>query len=322
MVCLKNTTKRLFTDFLLADTLLDLHAKLSTVVRYYDRMLEERLSNTYSQHTIGGYNVPPPQRQSAGIYPSVSSNPGAAENFYTNPQRESFGRPQSTYNYGPPQQYATFDKRASVANPGYPGLDQRQENYNLPPTQSQGTAGWPTTNAAPTQYVPPAQAYPIENNQHQGSTPGLVPSQPPSSYVPSEPNLTPSADPNAVFYYGNAPQNQPPAPMLHQGPPDQGQYPPMQSPQQIHQAVAVHQSPQQFTRQPSFSQQQNIPQNMPQQPPQQQPYWQGQPQNPVPQQNWQPPQAYGSYTQDSFPSAPHHAPQPKPVAVEESLIEL
>ncbi|KAM5439858.1 Vacuolar protein-sorting-associated protein 27 [Microsporum ferrugineum] len=67
------------------DTLLDLHAKLSTVVRYYDRMLEERLSNTYSRQTLNAYDSVRPQ-SSANIYPPIGQqNTGGhegAENFY------------------------------------------------------------------------------------------------------------------------------------------------------------------------------------------------------------------------------------------------
>jgi growth factor-regulated tyrosine kinase substrate len=272
--------------------------------------------------------MPPPQHQSMNIYPSISSNlpsgHGTAESFYTNPQ-EPYGRPQSTYNYPPPQQYPAFDKRASMPGPSYPGLDQRQDPYNQTPVQPQRTGSYQAP--APHQYPQQVQGYPPENTQ---VTPGLVPSQPPSNYVPSEPLASPPVDPNAGFYYGTAPppsQATAPAPQPEQAQP---QFAPMQSPSQSHHVLPVHQSPQLFTRQPSFSQQQPAPQIVPQpqqapqpQPPQQ-PYWQSQQPNqvPAPQQSWQTPQAYNGYTQDSFPAAPNHAPQPKPVAVEESLIEF
>jgi growth factor-regulated tyrosine kinase substrate len=279
----------LLTSF--KDTLLDLHAKLSTVVRYYDRMLEERLSNTYSQHTISGYNLPV-QRQAQNIYPLIPSNmpsnmpagPGGAESFYTgNVQQEQYGRPQPSYNYASPQTYPTFDKRTSVANPGYPGQDLHSGSYNHAPPQPQQSGNYST---AP-QYAQQPSAFAPDSGM-QGSTSGPAVSQPP--------------------------------------------YPTMQSPPQHQLATLPAQSPQLFTQQALVSQHQ--PQQHPQQPPQprappqQAPppqfYWQTQQQNAAPQQAWQqtPPASHNSYTQDSFPAAPQHAPQPQAVPVEESLIEF
>lgn len=66
------------------DALLDLHSKLASVVRYYDRMLEDRLSKTYQQqYPSYGYPTAPQQTP----YQSISSpgvGSGQIENFYTN----------------------------------------------------------------------------------------------------------------------------------------------------------------------------------------------------------------------------------------------
>jgi hepatocyte growth factor-regulated tyrosine kinase substrate len=291
-------------------------------------MLEERLSNTYSQHTIGGYNLPG-QRHTSNIYPSIPSNipsgSGGAESFYTgNIQQEQHGRPQSTYGHGAPSQYPIYDNRASVAAPTYVAHDQRNVKYNQIPSQPHRSGSYSMSSPYPQQFSAPA-------SEPQDPAYGPTPSQQPPSFAPSEPVMTPPADSNASFYYGNAPQNQQVPP--HQGLQEQNQtpYPSIQSPPQHQQALHPAQPPRQFTyQQPQGLPQQPLPQfNQPQQgpaqpAPPQQSYWQAQPQNSMPPQNWQqaPPPQQASYTQDSFPSAPQHAPQPQPVPAEESLIEF
>ncbi|KAB8293855.1 hypothetical protein EYC80_009334 [Monilinia laxa] len=299
------------------DALLDLHAKLSTVVRYYDRMLEERLSNTYNQHSIGGYTLPQ-QGAASSMYPSIPSNApngnARAESFYTgNTQQEPYARPQSTYSYPPGQQQnPIYNKRASVSDINYPPLDQRNENFTPQPNhqiQRHHTGNWSTSDHAPQysaqstpyspqQHQPPAQA------QAQPSVPS--PSQPPGSFAPTEPINKASADPNAAAYYGTTISQQP-QPALDQA---KSQYP-VQSPPQYPHAP----SPQQFTSQPSNPQESSY--SSPQQPP----YWQSQQQASTPQQSWPTPVPnYNGYSQESFPSAPQHVPQAK--IVEESLIDL
>ncbi|CAG8978680.1 hypothetical protein HYALB_00004662 [Hymenoscyphus albidus] len=319
------------------DALLDLHAKLSTVVRYYDNMLEKRLTDTYSQHTIGGYALPP-QRPASSIYPSISSNvpngASGAESFYTGTSQatEPYVRPQSTYSFAQPQQY----NRASVPNPGYAPTEHRQDSYSqyppqqqMPqrPQQFQGTQSWPGSEQGTAPYGSQQPVYaPEATPQSQASLPMQTPSQPPSSYNASDPTITPAADPNAAFYYNNP--SQVPTPQQSTLEPSQPQFTPSHSPQQYHKTAAQPQSPPpQFTSK-TPAQQQIQPQQAPssqsqaaQQPPppqaQQQPqYWQ------QPQQSWAPQSStYSGYTQESFPSAPHHTPQ-QPKLVEESLIDL
>ncbi|KAF3810092.1 Vacuolar protein sorting-associated protein 27 [Colletotrichum gloeosporioides] len=277
------------------DTLLDLHAKLSTVVRYYDRMLEERLSKAYSQHAVGGYNLPP-VRHSTGSYPSLqASAPGAAENFYTGEQRVDYGHapPPQAYpphpQHTPQPQYATFDKRASVSGP---------PTGVYPPQEPQRTDSWRSGGApAPEQYAPqpsyPSEPTPPANHQNQ-------------------PAATPSNDPNASYYFNpqqpSAPPSAPPS-----ADPNPSPYPNLQQAVQYRQSVSHQQTPVQAQAQPAQHTQQH------QAPPQQQSYWQPSvPQQSAPQ-HWQG-QYNSGYTQESFPTAPQHAP--KQPAVEESLIDL
>jgi growth factor-regulated tyrosine kinase substrate len=294
------------------------------------------------------------------MYPSIANVPnatGGAESFYTgNAQAEPYGRPQSTY-YAPQQPYSSITNSGypaveqrtdynqyppqgqappqsnwqandtsstpTPANPGYPTPDQRNDAYSQypPQQQSQRRPSYQTANPAPSPYPPQASTYAPE-----------VPQQaPPPMNAPSQTAPSPSADPNAAFYFNNASQappqeqGQPQYPFnnVAQAPPPQQvpepslpQYAQAQSPQQYHSIPAQQSSPQQFSHQPVKQQTAPPLQNAP--PPQQQaPYWQ----NTAAQPAWQAPgQTYSGYTQESFPSAPHHAPQQK--VMEESLIDL
>ncbi|KIX03943.1 uncharacterized protein Z518_07496 [Rhinocladiella mackenziei CBS 650.93] len=295
------------------DALLDLHAKLSTVVRYYDRMLEERLNNTYNQRNSGytAYGLPSPAAapQPSGMYPSIASGPppsmntgpGGAENYYfSNAPMESYAPPpppsQQTPMAQPQRSYSyTGQKQEAPASPYQYAANQQPSQQHQPSSQP------PQFNqpSSPQMY----QQYPSQPSQPQyPQMPPADPQQTPTSYAPMPP-MSPEA-----------PTPQPPS-----------QY---QTQQQ------VQQTPQPYPQQPPPSSQ-----------PHQQSY--SQPQQYVPQQQGQPPSqqpapqsipnSYGSYptyTQEHFPSAPQHTPsyqqpqshpqqhQPQPVAVEESLIEL
>ncbi|KAH7158175.1 hypothetical protein B0J13DRAFT_190395 [Dactylonectria estremocensis] len=337
------------------DTLLDLHAKLSTVVRYYDRMLEDRLSKAYHQQNLGGYSLPP--RQPAGPYPSIhshmASNPGGAESFYTGQQRASYQAPPSQHPYQqqPPQatpqpQYAPYGPIPT--QPGQYPLPQQLPPQQMPPQQLQRAESW--QNKAPSAPSAPQDPY-----QQQLPLDGTHPAQ-----TPQQATAAPSTDPNASYYH---PQHTPqaahlgpsapgPAPEAGQSPypnlQQQMQYPrgsisapsqptPIQTPAQPAPALQPAQPSQpiqtaQLAQSPQQVQQTPAPQpSQPAQqaPPPQQPYWQpSMPQQhqspPVASQNW----AYTGYGRDSFPEVPTHEPshqqqqQQQQPAKEEALIEL
>ncbi|KAK4128541.1 ubiquitin binding protein [Parathielavia appendiculata] len=302
------------------DTLLDLHAKLSTVVRYYDRMLEERLSKAYSQHSIGGYQ-PPAQRQASGPYPSLQpsapSAGGPAESFYTGEQQQDYSRLSAQPSYPPPAQqpqYGAYDRRASVAGPSnqYPPQQMPQHTGSWAPVQTLQYNQQPS-------HPPSHEATPPQAGQlQQTSTPAQLSAPAANDSV----GTTPTADPSASFYFN--PQQQPQQPPPQQGPssppdPAMSPYPNLAQPMQSYQP-SLPQTPASAQAQPSQPQQQSH-----QAPPQQaqQPYWQ----HSAAQQTqlppvWQAPPsaAYAGYSQESFPLAPQHAPK-QPV-VEESLIDL
>ncbi|OIW25010.1 ubiquitin binding protein [Coniochaeta ligniaria NRRL 30616] len=306
------------------DTLLDLHAKLSTVVRYYDRMLEERLSKAYSQHSLGGYNLPAP-RQVSAPYPSIGA-PSTAENFYTGEAQVDYSRPPAFQSYGqapqsaPPPQYASCDKRASMVGP---------PNGQYPPQQLQRTESWGTSApaaASQPQYMQ-QPSYPLPTEAAPNQQPGQAsqaPQQTPLA-APSAPDsvgTTPTADPTASFYFGNAqsvPQA-PPEPAQQAG--SDSPYPNLQ--QSIHSyQPSPAQTPATLPAQPAQAQQGQQQRGQQQQ--SQQPYWQHSAAQqvqlpPVWQPQQQAPNPYSGYAQEAFPSAPQHAPK-QPV-VEEALIEL
>ncbi|KAL1297828.1 hypothetical protein AAFC00_006357 [Neodothiora populina] len=288
------------------DTLLDLHSKLATVVRYYDRMLEERLSNTYNQsryHTA---------RPVSNMYPSIPTAPpaganiGAVENYYSatvpsvdpshanNAPYPSFSQQQQQQQQ-PPQHYSQLP-----TDPYQPAHSQ------YPPQMHQGAASTPYPSEQR-----PAQPQRQSSQQYHAS-------QPNPQYAPSHASqgsqtgmASPHPDPATAYYLAD--QNQQPLPQ-RVSPEVKNQPLPQHQHQQDPSQQQYSQPPQSYQTSPpqqqQAQQQQQHYQNFPNGPPQ-----------PNAQQQWpQAPSAPGGWGNEAFPAAPQHVPQ-QPV-VEESLIEL
>jgi len=313
------------------DSLLDLHEKLSTVVRYYDRMLEERMASAYAGVGRGYASGYGQQQRQSGMYPGLPSAPPAmhdggsgVESYYSGGAPE-YGAPQQQYGGYAPQAQQQQPQRQRMSHYGAPPPEASYYQSPQPTQQPQHAPSYPPQQQSSAPY--PDLSSPPPSQQQQGPPPALqrrvsqqqqqqAYSQNSSQYAPSHTSQnsnpaisSPQADPAAAGYY--AQQQAPPSPEYHQAPPQQvpqQQYAPTPQPQQ-------QGPPQQVQRAPSYN---HGHQQQQHQPPQQQQYYQQQ----APAQQWpQAPATGGGYGQEAFPSAPSH--MPAPVAVkEESLIEL
>ena len=189
-----------------SEALLDLHAKLSTVVRYYDRMLEERMNKSYQygQQAYGGYGMQSTpaavaysqQYQGFSAAPPASAKPNGsapppgpgAENYY-------FGnapQPESSYSQQPPQPKRSYSY-SSQPNSAVP-----QSPYSQYPPQQTNQYGQP----------PSPVAY---HNQPQ-------PSQTPQ---PQQPNIYPAMPPPDQSYNNASTPTPQTYQQQHQPPPQQ-----------------------------------------------------------------------------------------------------
>jgi growth factor-regulated tyrosine kinase substrate len=314
------------------DTLLDLHSKLATVVRYYDRMLEDRMANAY---TSGRYGAPQRNNMYPSIPPAVPESRGGVESYY------SGTAPPMDGNAAPVQTQPPFAGYPPTSAP-YPSYDsQRGSTYGAPPSEA---AYYQQPQQAYTTHPHAQQSYPPEQHHDamQRRQSSHYHSQANSQYAPSHgsqtsipPVVSPPTEAAANFYYGDQQQasapptaphsQQPPSPELyHQQPPpqqQQQQQPPHQQPQPTQTPALQYQQPpaqppsghfqSQLPTQPSLQGPATSQQYYPQQAPRAT--------QPGVVQQWpQAPASQPGYVQESFPAAPQHAPQVK----EESLIEL
>ncbi|KAJ5717842.1 hypothetical protein N7488_003488 [Penicillium malachiteum] len=126
------------------DTLLDLHAKLSTVVRYYDRMLEERLSKLRLWRTcdasISRHDwVPPP----------AHDGKSSVENFYYGKAAEPSHPPTTGY-APPPMNNGAYEAPPSgITSPVYPTQAQRGTPGNESHNPSWGQNPYPSLGSPP-----------------------------------------------------------------------------------------------------------------------------------------------------------------------------
>ncbi|PPJ49546.1 hypothetical protein CBER1_01863 [Cercospora berteroae] len=224
------------------DTLLDLHSKLATVVRYYDRMLEERMASAYNSSR---YHAPSHAPAMYSQYPQLNPVSGdtqyGAENYYS-----SNAPPMDSYHHVP-QRNAYAEPQTQSAP--YPSYDrQRVPSYEQQATESLYRPDQPyqsqPENAAPVEHYAPQQQH---SHHPQASAPTHLQGDPAASFYRDSHQQQPP----------QAPQQQP-HPSQPVQPPEQPSQPPLQrQPSQPSQQYYYQQAlppPQQLTALPNAPQ--------------------------------------------------------------------
>lgn len=327
MVCsfLSCVSCNLWADCCL-DTLLDLHGKLSTVVRYYDRMLEERLSSAYTQHSLG-YGPVPGGAQYPNIYPSMpgrGTDPKTgAENFYYGNQaveKQPSGTPYA-------QQH-----RPEQGGPGRGGFQGDMKSSGVYPQQAPMSHNMDASNQSWNGGAYPVASPPSNTNPAYAGTPSAYPAHPGSTgpaqyYAPSTQGVP---DPSVVQSprSGETESRYPPSPVMRRDTQYQPGAPQIMSVPSAHEQSPVMENAPSlgYTKPPenNYVQPNGQPplRRQPTEPPAQSYYSQQQPPQMTPVYPQATPTHLGGYAFPDAPQAPLQNPPPSRPAAEESLIEL
>ncbi|KAF2210770.1 hypothetical protein CERZMDRAFT_106621 [Cercospora zeae-maydis SCOH1-5] len=202
------------------DTLLDLHSKLATVVRYYDRMLEERMANAYNPSRYHPSSHPPAMySQYPQLNPVGGDTKYGTENYYSSntqsldlyhnvPQRGAYVEPQV-----PSTPYPSYDRQRALSyeHQGMEGTYRADRSHQTQPENVAAThQPQPTHRPQATGSTHP-QGASAASFCHDGhlQQPSKVPQQPSQPSRPTEqPSQLPlqpqSSQPSQQYYFQQA----------------------------------------------------------------------------------------------------------------------
>lgn len=199
-------TKNLAETIQKHQDLVDMHEKLSQVLKIYDRLMEERMSNTYAKRSsLASY--PTSQHSASSMVPSGGPTYPATPNIRTSniyTQSPSYPvasapAPSPTYYsahtvppsqpYIPPQQKAAESAPIVTQQHSLPPLQQQIQQQPLP--------------QPPQQQPQQPQQPPPQQSQQQSQQPPPPSSYAPYSYVPTQTSYTPNTASSEINAVGN-----------------------------------------------------------------------------------------------------------------------